>query len=53
MGVFSVQWYYNKTQYTKIHISYKIAHHAQTKHIIPSYRNREGHITHNYCNTKK
>jgi hypothetical protein len=26
------QWYYNKTQHTKIHISHNITHHVQTKH---------------------
>jgi hypothetical protein len=26
------QWYYSKTQHTKIHISHKITHRAETKH---------------------
>jgi hypothetical protein len=47
------QWYYNKTQYTNIHISHKISHHTQTKHNTQSYTNNKGHITHNKHNTKK
>jgi hypothetical protein len=41
------QWYYNKTQHTKIHISHKITHHAQTKHSTQNYTNNKGHIAHN------
>jgi hypothetical protein len=41
------QWYYNKTQHTKIHISHKITHHAQTKHITQSYTNNKGRIAQN------
>jgi hypothetical protein len=26
------QWYYNKTQHTKMHVSHKITHHAQIKY---------------------
>jgi hypothetical protein len=47
------QWYYNKTQHTKIHISHKITHSAQTKHSTQSYTNNKGHFTRNEYNTKE
>jgi hypothetical protein len=37
MGFTRWQWYYRKTQHTKIHISAKITHHTQTKHSTQSY----------------
>jgi hypothetical protein len=46
MGFYPWQWYCNKIQHTKMHISHKIAHHAQTKHTTQSYTNNKGHITH-------
>jgi hypothetical protein len=52
MGFTWWQWYYNKTQHTEIHISYKITHHAQTKQHTQSYNSNEGHITNNEYNTK-
>jgi hypothetical protein len=53
MGFNRWQWYYNKIQHTKIHISHKITHHAQTRHSTQSYTNNKGHITHNEYNAKK
>jgi hypothetical protein len=44
--------YYYKTQ-QKVHISDKISHHAETKHITQSYTNNKRPITHNDNNTKK
>jgi hypothetical protein len=45
------QWYYNKTQHTKIYIvSQKKTHHAQIEHSTQSYTNNKGH---NEYNTKK
>jgi hypothetical protein len=35
---------------TKLHISHKITHHAQTKHSTQSYTNNKGHITHDEYN---
>jgi hypothetical protein len=35
----SWRWYYNKIQRTKIHISHKITHHAETKYSTQSYKN--------------
>jgi hypothetical protein len=37
-------------QDTKQHKSYKITHHAQTKHITQNYKNNNGHTTHNEYN---
>jgi hypothetical protein len=41
------QWYYNKTQHTKVNISHKI-----TQHSTQSYTNNIGHITHKEYNDK-
>jgi hypothetical protein len=50
---FRWQWYYNKTQHTKIHTSHKITHHAKTKHSTQSYTHNKGRISHNEYNAKK
>jgi hypothetical protein len=52
MGFPQWQWYYIKTQHTKIHISHKITHHAKKKHNTQSYTNNKGHITHNEYSTE-
>jgi hypothetical protein len=44
MGFMRWQWYYNKKQHTKIHISHKITHRTQTKHSTQSYTNNERHL---------
>jgi hypothetical protein len=49
---FVLQWNYNKTQHTKIHISHKITHHSQIKHGTQCYSNNKGHITRNEYSTK-
>jgi hypothetical protein len=38
---------------TKIHISHKITHHAQSEHSTQSYTNNKRHITHNEYNKNK
>jgi hypothetical protein len=38
---------------TKIHVSQKITHNAETKHGTQSYRNNEARIACNEYNTKK
>jgi hypothetical protein len=45
------QWYYNKTQHTKIQISHKITHQGQIKHSTRSNTNNKVNITHNEYNT--
>jgi hypothetical protein len=47
------RWYYNKTQHTRIRISQKITHHAQTEHSTQSYTYNKEHITHDHYNTQK
>jgi hypothetical protein len=37
---------------TQTFTCHKITHHAHTKHSTQSYRNNEGHITHNEYNTR-
>jgi hypothetical protein len=53
MGFTRWQWYYNKIQDTKIHISHKITHHVQIKHSTQSSEDNKGHITHKEYNVKK
>jgi hypothetical protein len=49
MGFTRCQWYYTKTQHTKIYISHKITHQAQTEHSTQRYTNNEGHLIIGFC----
>jgi hypothetical protein len=46
------QWYYNKTQHTKMYMSQNNTP-LSNKHSTQSYTNNKGHITHNKYDTDK